>query len=262
MADPMAAAMQQYTASMQAQFAAVMDKVRSSMEQSSGMAGMMNDMLENLLLQSLRVACVVASSPSMAVDVRATNLGTIPIPVVAIAIALRPHERPDADYELLTRSVPQDLAVHDAINVLVPLALPSLGQFDGRIAVSCVSPGTGKRLETSHEFSIYYLQQLSIEHSTSTAIPDAPATTVRGLDLAKLRGLLRLSPRDALATHGGYLLLGPDQAPWFVLRLLDGDSTHADVGVVASSSSPIDVGTIAHELTLLAGPRRVDQLRS
>ncbi|EQC42805.1 hypothetical protein SDRG_00526 [Saprolegnia diclina VS20] len=260
MADPMAAAMQQYTASMQAQFAAVMDKVRSSMEQSSGMAGMMNDMLENLLLQSLRVICVVAPSPSMAVDVRATNLGTIPIPVVAVSIALRPHGRQDAEYELLTRSVPQDLAVHDAINVVVPLALPSLGQYDGRIAVSCVSPGTGKRLEATHEFSVYYLQQLSIERATIT-VPDGPATIVRGLDLAKLRDLLRLSPRDALATHGGYQLLGPNHDTWFVLQLLDGDSTHADVSVVASSSSPIDAGTISHELTLLAGSRRTVQPR-
>ncbi|OQR86585.1 hypothetical protein ACHHYP_10398 [Achlya hypogyna] len=250
MGDPMAEAMQAFTATMHAQFSAVMQKARTSMEQSVGMSEMMNSMLENLLLQSLHVRSTVSACP-LALSLHISNQGTIPVPVLSCVVTLQPRASEEAA-DVLFRSMPQDLDVGKKLSADLALSL-DLGQYNGTIEVSCVSPGTGRRLETVHEFSIYYLQQLHIAFTTAPPPATPPATVTPSIDMKKVRDILRLSPREALAVaeDGGYVLSGPDGTAWFYITLNDTNDGRCTANISIVAPAPICIENLVEELCQL-----------
>ncbi|KAF0686905.1 Aste57867_21337 [Aphanomyces stellatus] len=217
----MAAMMKLYTQGMQAQFGAMMDKFRISMEQSVGMSTMMNDMMEHLLLQSLSVTCLVQPGPPLALHVGVKNTGTVPIPVVSCAVSLRQRYPPTAaaaPWECdVVKTIPSDLDVGADTAAVVPLTLPCLDQYNGQVLVTCVSPGTGVRLQKAFDFSIYLLQQVDVTAMANDAstgpIPSPPLASASQLSLRHVRDVLRIAPTDAmLLAHQGYYVVRRSQA--------------------------------------------------
>ncbi|ETV94374.1 hypothetical protein H310_12012 [Aphanomyces invadans] len=241
----MADMMKVYTEGMQAQFGAMLDKFRTSMEQSVGMSRMMNDMMEHLLLQSLHVRCEIKQSsgtcaPMLHLDVK--NSGAIPIPVVCCAISIRrrfPEVSSDAndDPVLDFKTSPEDVDVGAHASAVIPLNLPTIDQYNGQIIVSCVSPGSGQRLQKTNDFSVYLVQQWSISPSFESVV-DVPSSTKSALlDVARLRDVLQLSPADGivLESQGHYVVLATS-SPAFVLTvaLVDSTTCHVQVSVAAA----------------------------
>ncbi|RQM29428.1 hypothetical protein B5M09_002337 [Aphanomyces astaci] len=265
----MADMMKLYTEGMQAQFGAMMGKFRASMEQSVGMSRMMNDMMEHLLLQSLDVKCVVtgdgAAATTLHLDVR--NTGAIPIPVVCCTVSIRRRfpaspadDTDDTDDTLLVvKTTPADLDVGSHTSTVLPLDLPSLDQYNGQVVVSCVSPGSGQRLQKSNDFSVYLLQQLAIRPLLQPVDVEASSvTSVAPLDLHGLRQALQICPTDGivLASHGHYTIQSSAAtSPSFVLAVsqIDATTCHVHVtSITATESQPWTAHDIVFEVEALA----------
>ncbi|KAH9081380.1 hypothetical protein LEN26_021320 [Aphanomyces euteiches] len=221
----MAAMMKQYTESMQAQFGSMMDKFRTSMQQSVGMAQMMNNMMEQLVLQNLHVTCLVQPATPVTLHLELRNTGTIAIPVVSCTVTIHRRSPPttQAEEEIAPlRTIPADLDVNGRSSHVIPLELPKVDQYNGQVVVSCVSPGTGLRLQKAYEFSVYLLQQGTIQAVTGAA-PSFGGTfhTTTILDLQRLREILRIAPADGVmrSSVGHYIARFPTLGIQFAMTI-------------------------------------------
>jgi hypothetical protein len=236
----MADLMKQYTESMQSQFGNMMHKLKESMENHIGMSQMLNAMLENMLLQSLAVTTIVHNTPNghLSLSLTLKNTATIVIPVVSCSISLQPRRQSSdkSPYNTVYHSrSPSDLAAGACFSHTIDLSLPSFDQYNGIVTVQCLSPGTSQALQTSYDFSVYFLHQAKIDVGPPNNKSDFSPHHTKALSLVRLREALRLSPLDGMLTegHGTYKLCDPCQGfPYFALAVSpDSSGIRAQVAV-------------------------------
>ncbi|GAB9466261.1 hypothetical protein Gpo141_00003639 [Globisporangium polare] len=226
--EEMAAMLNEYAGGLQQSFSTVFDRVGQSLAQSAQMMQMMNDVMEAALLQSLRVECDFdAATKELLVTVANHSqilLGDVTLSVLSDTTESHPASTAASPFNRVFETLSPG-AEHV---VRVPLPVVPVA---GRAELTFRSPGTQAPLQKSSPFRVSFFQTTTFQpvKPEEVAINSVTSSSASSnVDLQRLRGILRLSPLDAMLTQetGAYLFAaGPENALYLLTIILGSGRT-------------------------------------
>lgn len=255
--EEMAATLNAFAGGLQQSFATIFERVGESLEQSTQMMRMMNDVMEAALLQSLHVACRFDATVSH-LDVTVANRSQIALTDVELHVRMAT----DTDAAPLFSTSFASLLPGDEHVVRVPLPL---GPVAGEAALTLRSPGTQAPLCKRCAFRVSLFESLVFQAVQQPNVATDARTTARSasMDLQELRRVLRLSPLNAMLTAdvGSYRFSvasaregGEGEAESFYLSVVSGVAA-AEIAITAAASE-----SVRHEEDVEAKRRACESL--
>lgn len=261
--EEMAAMLSEYAGGLQQSFSTVFDRVGQSLAQSAQMMQMMNDVMEAALLQNLRVECrfdaataellvsianrsqILLRDVTLAVyfdstePVSATLLSLPALPAAATADSTVPAMMTTAAFSQAFAS----FSPGEQHEVRVPLRRVPVA---GTAELMLRSPGTQAPLLKRCPFRVSLFESVTFHVVERERVAMRSHTTAQStaVDLQKLRGVLRLSPLDAMVTAdvGSYAFAVAESgaaAASYYLSISHGTSgaSSAEVTIAAAAST-------------------------
>ncbi|KAM3587178.1 hypothetical protein VKS41_002215 [Umbelopsis sp. WA50703] len=128
----------------------------------------------------------------------------------------------------------------------------TLAQYNGTIALSICSPGTGQRLQVQHKFGVYLIDQLSksIKFPPESLFHANEAHMIREYKLTFFRQIMEFSPAQGIASGVEIQLHASDtKIECHLLELLEDDTMAKCTFVCTEGNDVLDV--LISELDLL-----------
>lgn len=221
----------EYAGGLQQSFSTVFDRVGQSLAQSAQMMQMMNDVMEAALLQNLRVECAFdAVTGELLVTV--ANHSQIILGDVTLSVHTNatPLESTSTEASLFSKTF-ETLSPGEEHLVHAPLPTVPVA---GHAELSFRSPGTQAPLQKSCPFRVSLFQTATFqpvkpEEVVINPIASASSSSSSNIDLQRLRGILRLSPLDAMLTQetGAYRFAAGPVGTLYFLSIILGSSRTA-----------------------------------